>query len=143
MNTLSTRGMVQHCLHSGIPVTAYCLAFWNTSRGRLSCLEGKKCCAVDWRPLIGHRASWNRSLIYFLQVQTSHFRISLLCMSIPLFIATFPYALTIFLGMICLYTMLSLISRKNEFPFPSQNPTEPFLFPKFILLLEELLVLYS
>lgn len=56
---------------------------------------------------------------------------------------TFPYALTIYLGMIRLYTMLSLISKKDEFPFPSQNPTEPFLFPKFILVLEELLVLYT
>lgn len=87
-------------IHSGIPVTVHCLAFWNTSRGRLSCLEGKKCCALDWRPLIGHRASWSRSLIYFLQVQTSHFCMSVLCMSIPLFIPPFPYPLTIFLGMI-------------------------------------------
>lgn len=76
------------------------LAFLNTSRGRLSCLEEKKCCSVDWRPLIGHRASWNSP--YFLQVQSSHFCICVLCMSIPPFIPPFPHPLTVFLGMICL-----------------------------------------
>lgn len=63
--------------------TAHCLDFWSTSGDRLSCLEGKKCCAVDWRPLLGHRASWNRTLIYFLEVQTSHLCMSVLCMCIP------------------------------------------------------------